>query len=350
MIRFFLAALLLAVPLASAGDDFAILPPAGGACTGDETSDSDGGSYSDESGYFWYSRESRSGAEACHSSDDTVDGHITSNGNEVVGVRVGYGDAWSEGRDDESTYGGYSWHNNDSSSYGTWWSSTSSRESSSTGGQEANVSTMSGSARYFDGCSSEDAWRSWASSSSGGSSRNGSSSSGSSYHASSSDEFTSTCGRTLTVESGVTSARAGRETTCTAEGSSDQAYSEQTNDGAPSGHGWHAAQFAQRCADGHFAQVGSERAEVGSRSDCTFVDSGDHWWYENANGTYDSSGSECQHRMGVFGPTALGVFIEERQTTQQYCENGGCQEESSSSRALIVEHAYTGQLVVAYLP
>lgn len=350
MSRLILLALLLALPLASAREGFAILPPDEGQCTYDESHSSEWQWYQDENGYSWYARDSYGYAEGCTYRDDLVDGKVTANGHDVVDVQVGSGSEWSQGWNSATSGSGHSYTFNNSSHSGSSWAYEGYADSSSTSGQGASVSNIIAGVSVFDGCRSEGASSTRGDGSYSDSSRDGQSSSGSYSSSSQEDRNVGGCGKTVSFESGVTSASAGWQSTCSSSSSAYEQSWSSTYDGRSWGNAWSGAQTADRCADGAFAQAGSERADVGSRDTCSSYTYADSWWSGNDTGSREMSGSDCERRTGVFGPTMLGIYLEDRQQDHTYCDDSACEEGSSSSHAIVVEHAYTGRVDIAYLP
>lgn len=339
------AIVLLATPVAAA-DGIDILSPTEWSCEDDHGYEYDSGSYEGNNSRFSYSWGHDWNTYGCESSTDTVDGGVSSNGNEVVTVRAGNdnSDAWSS----ESSWqdSSYSWWNEEMYAYG--YDSRSSREESysSESGSEVVASTLVADVRQHDGCASDYGYSSETDSWYGYRYGGNDSSSFASESRSSEEWSRSGCDTTVALASGVTDVRAGREDECWAEsGSEAQTRSYSSSYGSEESMrtgNW----SSERCHSGYFASAGSERVDVGSRSQCYAQD------FESS-GTYESrrsgSYSSCQSRMGVFGPTGLGVYTEDAWYQYGWCDDNGCTDEWYENHGVAAEHAYTGRIMY-YLP
>lgn len=347
MTKILIAALmLLATPLATA-DGIDILSPSEGSC--DDTSD-----YWSESRDFDTngSRQSWSyggdrQAYGCDWSSDTLDGGVTANGNEVVDARVGSDSEDEHTSESTWSYGSSEWWGPGyyRSSYG--YNEGRSRSETRESGSEIHVSTLLVDARQHDGCAynsdsyaQQEYWSSY-------SSRDNWTSSSDHAFRFNNDSSSSACDSTVGMTSGVTSARAGREDVCASDRSSYEHTDRWWDNDGSSTSSYAGNTSQERCHDGYFASAGSERADVGSRSECEAQDS------QASQGgnetTYSQSSQSCTTRTGVFGPTGLGIYLEDGSSSYGSCANDECWSEGSETHALVVEQAYVPRLV-KYLP
>lgn len=340
-----LAIALLATPVAAA-DGIDILSPTEWSCDNDYGYHSDADSYETNNSRYSYSWGHDWNTYGCESSTDNVDGGVTASGDEVVTVRWGSdsADSWSANStwQDDS----YSRWWNESSSYG--YHSRYAREEGSTSesGSEIVASTLVADVRQHDGCAYEYGYFSQSEYGYGASSYGNDTWSSESDSRSSYDSSRSACDSTVALTSNVTDVRAGQESACD---SSSGSYAESRRYSSSYGSDEYAATgnwSAERCHDGYFASAGSERVDVGSRSECHSQDFARSSSYESSRtGSYAS----CQSKWGVFGPTGLGIYTEDATYQSSYCDGSDCSDEGSASRALVAEQAYTPRIVY-YLP
>lgn len=343
MLRFLIFFALLLAPAASAGVSTStdILPEPTRECqeSGDSYWNSTG--WHENESYYYRYRGYEASTSACSSSSDTARANATSNGQEAASVRYGYGDESEEDRNngESGEAWGYTSGNESSRSY-SWNDGHSTHRSASREGQEASISTFAGQVGTFDGCSSahQGGYSRFSTSSSSGN--------GSDYHFRSNSwgwsEAAWGCERTATTETGVTTLRAGEESPCRAVswGSSNKEY--RSSDGSSMMSNASSNDYRSQCAYEYFVEAGSERASVGTRSECQGTR---HESYDSTAGEGHSYESQrCENRMGAFGPDGLAVYVGEVQGRDYSCAEGYvCPEDSYSYRHLGAEHALVGE-------
>lgn len=340
-----LAIALLATPVAAA-DGIDILSPTEWSCDDDYGYQYDSDSYETNNSRHSYSWGHDWNAYGCESSTDNVDGGVTASGDEVVTVRWGSdsADSWNANStwQDES----YSRWWNGSSSYGYYSHSARQEGSTSESGSEIVASTLVADVRQHDGCAYEYGYSSQSAYGYSYTSYGNDSWSSQGESRSSQESSRSACDSTVALTSNVTDVRAGREDECASYSSSyAESHSYSSNYGSDD-YARSANWSTERCHDGYFASAGSERIDVGSRSECHSQGFESSSTYEsNRTGSYSS----CQSKWGVFGPTGLGIYTEDASYQSSWCDGSNCTDESSASRAVVAEQAYTPRIVY-YLP
>ena len=337
MSKIFLIALLLATPLAAA-DGIDIDPPGTDECEWSWESDSGGDWWSSENYTSWSSWDESSSGYGCEYRDDRFEGGVSANGNEVVHVTSGSGGSYGDRYSQANEAWGYEWYGQDGYGYGGSGSYryTASREDVS--GSDTTVSTLLVDATYAEGCWTTESY----SYEEAGSYRYDSTPYGT-WSASSSSERSSSaydegCARSAAVSSGVTDVSAGRDDSCRGADASSTSSSSYTSDGGSHEETGASSSYASGCDAVFFANAGEERATLGSTSECRGSSSDD--------GTRSYTDDRCSERTGVFGPTALGVYLEDSRESSEYCgPSGDCEPYAYESRTLVVEHAYTGRRV-----
>lgn len=350
MFRLLVLISLLIAPVASAGVSAStdLLPNPTSECNETEANAGESYGWHSNTSYYYSGWYARSASSECSSNSDLARAEASSNGHDAASARVG--DGWSqEQSESESSQGSSSayWDENHTRAYG-WSEGYSYRDhrDAYSSGREARVDTFAGNARSFEGCSgnsqgygsnSYNSWFAWDGNSSSGN-YNDQGWSGTTY--------SSNCEYTVTLENGVTTVRAGQENPC--DSSSYAGYYRSWNYGdssSSSGEGSYHYWMSE-CASEYFAQAGSERAAVGSRSDCWGHGSS---WSDGGPVTENSTNEErhtyqtCASKFGVFGPDGFGVYVRDDQQSSEHCRpNEGCDHEETSWRAVGAEHDLVG--------
>ena len=342
LIKILVAALLLFVPVASAGvSQYAeIAPEPTYECEDEQTYDGEW-AWEEGPGYY-YSRGWSSSSEwhACESTADLVAAGVASNGHDVAEARVG--SYWADSGSSSSYNSGYYLRSDSGNWTHTSYGSSSSNASSAAQsfGNEAVVSIASATVRVADGCESS-RFDSFHAQDSGhySSSDYGYSSSWSSQTGSWS-RASDRCGQTATVATGVTNVGAGKERACSAE----QYNASWSWSDSYAGESRAFGGSAEECSDGVGAYAGSERVFVGEKTSCREHQSATYGWGSESY-QYSHAGGECSKSQGVYGPNGLAVYTTESSWYYEHCQNGECSSDQSSGEGVGVSHDYVGYYV-----